>query len=152
MSRVEKGQVGTKTEGREEMGLGAGKGKKHKKNQGTERRVERVEDRHAHGGRPGPGHGKQGATGRKPFEGTQSSRQDHAHGTRPKAQTQVGTGPSSVKPVHSNQAAKPAPAELPLPHAISPGKGKRAADSEESAGLTDLQKNMRTKLEGARFR
>jgi hypothetical protein len=157
MSRVEKGQVGTKAEGREEMGLGAGKGKKQKKNQGTERRAERVEDRHAHGGRPGHGHGRDGhgreeMKGRKPFEGTQRPRQDHGKETRPKAQNQVGAVSSSVKPAHSNQAGKPAPAELPLPHAISPGKGKKAVDSEDSAGLTDMQKNMRTKLEGARFR
>lgn len=156
MSRVEKGQVGAKAEGREEMGLGAGKGKKQKKNQGAERRAERVEDRSAHGGRPGHGHGRDGhgreeMKGRKPFEGTQRPRQDHGKETRPKAQTQVGAPSSSVQPAHS-KAGKPAPAELPLPHAISPGKGKKAVDSEDSAGLTDMQKNMRTKLEGARFR
>lgn len=44
---------------------------------------------------------------------------------------------------------KPAPAELPLPHDM-PKSGKKGKAGED--GLTDMQRQMQAKLEGARFR
>lgn len=44
---------------------------------------------------------------------------------------------------------KPAPAELPLPH-NTPKSGKKGKSGDSS--LTDMQKGMQAKLEGARFR
>lgn len=46
-------------------------------------------------------------------------------------------------------SGKPAPAELPLPHDVT--KSSRKSKSADSS-LTDMQKGMQAKLEGARFR
>lgn len=59
-------------------------------------------------------------------------------------------GSSGTKGEKLGRTSRPAPAELPLPHSI-PTKHFTSSTPDEE-GLTDMQKRMKAKLEGARFR
>jgi ribosomal RNA-processing protein 8 len=139
MSRVEKGGLKSKREGREAMGLGSGAGggksqKKDKKGVVAER--------------AGVHYGKErdARHGAGPKEGTKRKREEQ-NVSFPKGGQSKGFKPAKV--ASSSKTGRPAPAELSLPHTISPAKTSGASDDKS---LTDLQKGMKVKLEGARFR
>jgi hypothetical protein len=79
---------------------------------------------------------------------TPKGKQDGDRFSKPAARS----GESPARPATAGPAAgnsRPAPAELPLPHSIPASELSKPEGDEQ---LTDLQKGMRAKLEGARFR
>lgn len=129
MKKVEAGEVKGKREGGESMGGSRGKkgkGGDHSANQGQ-----------GEGERPLPGGGGKKRK-RDPIVSGQAQES-------PKRAAPPTAGAAKVK-----KGDKPAPAELPLPHTIP--KSDLHVESVKDEKLTDMQRSMQAKLEGARFR
>lgn len=136
MKKVEAGEVKGKHEGGENMG---GSGKKSKKRKGDQ-----------DGGRQGQV--EQTACEQ---EGGNKKRKQVNGSTVIPAPSPMKSKPTTTPKANKDgksigKGEKPAPAELPLPHSIP--KSQLHSDAVVDEKLTDMQKSMQAKLEGARFR
>lgn len=135
MKKVEGGKSLARNEGSEPMGVLGKKTKKKMRESDTGSRHENS-----------PGFARSPAASSSSVSaGKKAKKQLGSH-------AQNGDTPSKSPAVElgSNSKSKPQPAELPLPHSISSNELSESVDEEE--GMTKLQKGMKAKLEGARFR
>jgi ribosomal RNA-processing protein 8 len=137
MKKVEAGDIKSKREGGESMGLGgegpAGRGKKGQgKANGAGHSIEADVE-------PTPAAQPDGKKRKRDSLGGVNA---SPHATTPNAKSET--------PVKLKKGEKPPPAELPLPHAIP--KKDLHSEAVKDEKLTDMQRSMQAKLEGARFR
>lgn len=85
------------------------------------------------------------AKGKKPMK-NQSKPHDSPAGSKEKAPKQDKDVGKKARTSTGGSGSKVEPAELSLPHNIRPH------ESSETEGLTKMQRDMKSKLEGARFR
>lgn len=153
ISKVEKGVVRDKKDGKEAMGL-EGSAKKPKKRRKEMKlppslstpKLESLRDTSKNHEVTGKGNG------------SQLGRPEHGRKGRKGEKTRPVTNgvKATLEPVkpgkHAEPTPKPAPAELPLPHKIASSTMKIQEGPKGEEGLTDMQKKMQAKLEEARFR
>ena len=87
-----------------------------------------------------------GVKGKKPFKNDSNSHDSPAGGSKDKSVKQDTAKGFKPKANASSGGSKVEPAELSLPHNIRPH------ETSDTEGLTKMQKDMKAKLEGARFR
>ena len=153
MSNIDKGLVKGNADGSEVMGLKTKPGKKKRKiERGKKERLEKTDHPSLS---PVP---RINNEIHQTFKTAVKSIRDITRGelteplgrTQPlQERTQKRQRPSSTKVVDDETVtSKPEPAQLPLPHTLH--NPHPVSNAEE--GLTSMQKNMKAKLEGARFR
>jgi ribosomal RNA-processing protein 8 len=137
MGKVEKGNVMAQPDGKEAMGMYEGKKKgKQPSHRQEEPRRERVQERND------TKRQKPNAP-QSPAAKPSKSRGSASNKSTPNTKTE-----QRKEEITPRKSGKPEPAELPMPHVITPKSGA----TEDEGNLTSLQKGMKSKLEGARFR
>ena len=131
MKKVEAGEVKGKREGGESMGGGA-KGQNGRGNGGEQQEPDSTCAAQQLGGK-----------------GKKRKRESMLTGAA-SASTSTPTKSKSEAPIKIKKGERPPPAELPLPHAIP--KSDLHSEAVKDEKLTDMQRSMQAKLEGARFR
>jgi ribosomal RNA-processing protein 8 len=143
MKRVEAGDIKEKRGGGENMG-GQGKGKGKGKGMGKKGGAGVESDDEV----PAPPQSqKAGVHGQAREQGPKRKRDGEVSVSTPQKKAQLPPTPVAKQ---ANGKGRVAPAELPLPHTIP--KSELHSSAVADASLTDMQKSMQAKLEGARFR
>ncbi|WWD18413.1 hypothetical protein CI109_102863 [Kwoniella shandongensis] len=140
MSKIEKGNLKEKEEGREGMGAGISKNAKKKARQSLGGESE--------GEGSTPSKGKYGQDGSKKQKSTQTSASNTPKSKEQKLQKKDGKS-TPVKQSGSKQKAQPVELEIPM---FSSSSEKAAMKVGGEGKLTEMQAKMQAKLEGARFR
>jgi ribosomal RNA-processing protein 8 len=136
IGKVERGNVAGKGEGKEAMGTGEGK-KKGKQN--------RHEEEEPRAGKFGEQNGNKRQKQNVPQTSAKSPK---GRGSASNKSTPNVKAEQKKEVITPRKSGKPEPAELPMPHIITPKSGAGGDEGD----LTSLQKGMKSKLEGARFR
>jgi ribosomal RNA-processing protein 8 len=142
MKKVDTGKAISKKDGNEPMGVMSKKPKKNGRDSlgGLE----------GNGTPSGKSKSKSGTTPQKSSSSTPNGKKSNKpvaeDAAPPTSSSKVNKYPAGSTP----SSSKLAPAELPLPHSFHANDLSESNESEE--GLTKLQKGMKAKLEGARFR
>lgn len=149
MSKVEKGVISGKNDGKEPMGLPAAmKKKKQRKEVDLQREEVGTKPERDAGHRPTANGGRirKKASSRQAYKTGSESEPQALQTQNPEAKSAASKGTSPY-----SATSRPAPAELLLPHTIAGSKAEPRGGVDED-GMTHMQKGMKAKLEGARFR